>query len=181
MFALSKLVTILLALLAAFLRLAITEVKTTQLPVNVGQEGNIFDRGNIITLFQNLKSNAAPVFGNWNLTEIAATLAADTYTGLAMVGGIIRRTSTGTTQDSSATATDIINAIPGAVVGQSFPCIIANMGSGTFTLGGNTGITLTGTATIARFQSRLFIGTVTGSAAVTINNCFAFGAAQTVG
>lgn len=181
MFALSRFIAVLFSLIAAFLRLAITEVKTTQIPTNVGQEGNIFDRGDVITLFKNIKANASPVFGNFTLTEIAATLAADTYTGPAMAGGLIRRNSTGNTTDSLATATQIINAIPGAVVGQTFPCLISNMGSGTLTIAGNTGITLTGTATLARFQTRLYLGTVTGSAAVTFEQGFQFGGGATTG
>lgn len=185
MFAFGRFVASLLTLIfwlpLAFLRLAITEVKTTRLTQNVGQEGNIFDRGNIIELFNNLKANASPAFGNFTFSQVLSTLAADTYTGGNMVGGIIQRNSTGNTTDSVATATNIINAIPGAVVGQSFPMVVSNMGSGTLTIATNTGVTLQGTATIGRFASKLFLGTVTGSAAVTLQACFSFGASGTTG
>lgn len=164
-----------------FLRLAITEVKTTASPNAMGAEGAMPARGDIITLFSNLKANAAPVFGNWSFTQILSTLAADTYTGAGMVGGIIQRNSGASTTDSTATASQIVAAIPGAVVGQTFPCIISNMGSGTLTIAANTGVTLAGTPTIGRFSSKLFLGTVTGSAAVTFQAAFSFGAAGTTG
>jgi hypothetical protein len=182
MLAFLKLLASLAFLPALYLfRAAITEVKTTVRPVDAEMLGAMPTQGNIVTLFNNLKANAAPVFGNWDLSEIASTLAADTYTAGAMIGGFIRRNSTGTTQDSVASGTNIVNAIPGAVVGQTFPVVIANMGSGTLTVGTNTGCTLAGTATIARFSTRLFIGEVTGSAAYTLTQCFSFGAANTTG
>lgn len=162
-------------------RCAITEVKTSVRPVDAETLGAMPAQAGIVNLFSNLKANAAPVFGNWTLTEIASTLAAETYAAGAMVGGLIRRNMTGNATDSVATGTNIVNAIPGAVVGQTFPVLIANMGSGTLTVATNTGCTLAGTATVSRFQTRLFIGQVTGSATYTLTQVFQFGAGATTG
>lgn len=158
----------------AFFRLAITEVKTTVRPVDAEVLGALPTQSNIVNLITNLKANAAPVFGNWGVATVS--LAANTYTARQILGGIIRRVLAvgAATTDSTDTATNIVNAIPGAVVGQSFPLLISNLMSATLTVAAGTGVTLTGTATVTRFSTRLFLGEVTGSAAVTITNCFQF-------
>ncbi len=40
------------------------------------------------------------------------------------------------------------------------------------TLAGGTGVTIAGTAAIGSGTARLYLGQVTGSAAVTLTNCF---------
>ena len=120
-----------------------------------------------------LQTNAAPVFGNWSQIIIPNTPVARTYTGADFVGGIIGRFSPGAAfTDCTPTATDIVNAIPGAKVNQSFLAVIANLGSGLMTIGAGTGVTIAGTATIGSARAALILGQVTGSAAVTITNCF---------
>ena len=158
----------------AFFRCAITEVKTTLRPVDAEVLGALPTQTGIVGLIRNLKANAAPVFGNFNVSTVS--LAANTYTGRQLVGGIIRRVLAvgAATTDSTDTATNIVNAIPGAVVGQTFPILISNLMSATLTVAAGTGVTLVGTATVTRFSTRLFLGEVTGSAAVTITNCFQF-------
>lgn len=170
----SRLLAALFSLAISLLRLGITSVKTTPRPADAEVDGAVMNSGSIVQLIGQLAVNGAPSFGNWGLSVSPATLAADTYTGAEMVAGIIQRNSTGSLTDSTDTATNIVNAIPGAVVGQTFPCLIANMGSGVLTVAAGTGVTLGGTTTLSRFSIRLFLGTVTGSAAVTFTNCFQF-------
>ena len=73
---------------------------------------------------------------------------------------------------NSATAAQIVAAIPNAVVGQSYTLRIINSSSGAFswTLTTATGITLTGTMTIANGTWRDFVVTLTTLTAVTIQS-----------
>src|SRR3990167_9348414 len=99
-----------------FFRCAISEVKTTLRPVEGEVLGALRWQAGIAGLITNLKANAAGVFGNFNVSSVS--LAANTYTGRQLVGGIIRRVLAvgAATSDSTDTATNIVNAIPGAVV-----------------------------------------------------------------
>ena len=171
-------VAYLFAVFASFLRLAITPVKPGPISVGAavpGQSGAMPDYGNLAVMATALSNNAAPAFGNWSQTLVPASLSANTMSGGQLVGGIIRRFAPGSAfTDCTDTATNIVNAIPGATPLQTFPIIIANLGSGaaTMTLAAGTGVTIAGTATIAGNSFRLFLGQVTGSAAVTLTNCF---------
>ncbi len=161
--------------LAGFFRPSITSVKTNPDPVTgTPQAGALVANGDLIPQLAALQNNAAPAFGNFSQTLIPA-IAAATYTGPSLVGSIIRRFSPGAAfTDCTDTATNIIAAIPGAKVNQSFLTLIANLGSGLQTIAAGTGVTIAGTATIGSAQARLFLGQVTGSAAVSITNCFAW-------
>lgn len=163
-----------IALLAGFLRPGITTVKGAPDPLGgTEQAGAMVPNGALLQQFGAFAQNAAPVFGNFTQTLIPNTPVARTYTGNELVGGIIRRFTPGAAfTDCTPTATDIVNAIPGAKANQSFITLIANLGSGLMTLGAGTGVTIAGTATIGSAQMRLFLGQVTGSAAVTLTNCF---------
>lgn len=161
------------ALVAAFFRLAITTVKTNpDPPQGIEQDGALVPGGAIVAALSALQTNAAPAFGNWSQVVIPA-IAAATYTGNQIVGGIIRRFSPGAAfTDCTDTGTNIFNAIPGAKVGQSFPLIVANLGSGLQTLSAGAGVTIAGTAAIGSATARLFLGQVTGSNLITLTNCF---------
>lgn len=164
----------LLVLIAGFFRPLITPVKTGQTaPGAMEQAGALVPNGAVVQAVTNLANNAAPAFGNWSQTLIAASLTATTYQAAQIVGGIIRRFSPGAAfTDCTDTATNIVNAIPGAVPLQTFPVIIANLGSGLETLAGGSGVTIAGTSVIGSATGRLFLGQVTGSGAVTLTNCF---------
>lgn len=164
----------LFAFLSFFFQPRITSVKMNPDPAaGIEQDGALVPNGAIVAAFGALQTNASPAFGNWSQTLIAASLTATTYNGNNLVGGIIRRFSPGAAfTDCTDTATNIVNAIPGAKVNQTFPVIIANLGSGLMTLAGGTGVTIAGTAAIGSATARLFLGQVTGSGAVTISNCF---------
>ena len=167
------LIKIILNLLLGFFRLAITPIKTNpNLLQNLEQDGAMTPGSALIPSLAALAVNGSPAFGNWNLTKTSA-VSANTIQGNQMVGGIYARISPGAAfTDSTDTATNIINSIPGAVVNQTFPLIIANLGSGLMTLAAGTGVTLSGTAAIGSATARLFLGQVTGSAAVTLTGCF---------
>lgn len=164
----------LIHLFFAFFRLGITTVKGVPDPIpGTEQAGALVPNGALITQLNAFQNNASPAFGNWNSTLIPASLSAATYGGPSMVGGIIRRFSTGAaTTDSTDTATNIVNSIPGAKVNQTFPMLVANLGSGALTIAAGTGVTITGTAIIGSATMRLFLGQVTGSAAVTLGGQF---------
>ena len=82
--------------------------------------------------------------------------------------------NTGTTPATltTDTAANIIAANPGWQVGQSYMLRIRNdSGSAnTATIAGGTGVTVTGTATIAQYVARDFVVTYTGASAVTLQN-----------
>lgn len=106
---------------------------------------------------------------------VETTAGAVTYAAAEMVGGFISRDPAGASRaDLSDTAALIVAAIPGAIVGSSFEFTIRNDADAaeviTFTT--NTGITLSGTMTIAQNNSKRFLAVVTNatdaSEAVTI-------------
>lgn len=167
----------LLFFLAGFFRPSITTVKTNPDPVTgTEQDGALVPNGALVAQLGALQQNAAPAFGNWSQTVILASRAADTYPASAMTGGIIRRLSTGGTviNDCTDTATNIVNAIPGAKVNQNFIMVLANLNSSTgVTLQGGTGVTMAGTNIVGGLSARIFLGQVTGSAAVTMTGTFA--------
>jgi hypothetical protein len=163
------------ARLVSFLRLSISPVKTTPAPSAAEVAGAMPTQGGMLSLINSLVQNASPVFGNF-LSRIYSGTTQQTYNALDMLGGVIKRYGlTGATTDSTDTATNIVNAMPGATVGQSFLMMIANLTStGNLTVGVNAGITITGTASIQAGYARLYVGQVTGSGAVTLQNCFTF-------
>lgn len=169
----------LIALLAvAFFRCFITPIKTGPTSVSgavPGAQGAMADYAGLTNVLTALANNGSPSFGNWT-TTLVPNIAAATYTGSQLPCGIIRRfTPAANYTDSTDTAVNIIAAIPGAVVNQTFPFLVANLGSGIHTLAAGTGVTLLGTATTAANATRLFLAQVTGSAAVTINSLFQWG------
>ncbi len=168
----------LLTFLFGFLRPAITTVKGAPDPITgTEQAGALVPNAALTQQFLAFQNNAAPAFGNFNLTIIPASLAARTYNANELVGGIIRRHSVGGTNitDSTDTATNIVNAIPGAKVNQTFPLVVANLNSSAgLTVAGGTGVTVVGSNNIGGLSARLFLGQVTGSAAVSLTGCFSF-------
>lgn len=168
----------LIVFLAGFLRLGITTVKTNPDPIaGVEQAGAMVPNGALLAAMAAVQQNAAPAFGNWSLTIVPSSLGARTYTGSELVGGIFRRHSVGgvALTDCTDTATNIVNAIPGAKINQSFAVLLANLNSSSpgLTLAGGTGVSMAGTNIVGGLQMRLFLGQVTGSAAVTLTGCFA--------
>lgn len=177
---------LILPLIRAFFRLCITPIKPGPAAITdpvlgiSGQNGAMPDVRNASVILSALSNNGSPAFGNWSQTLVASSLLASTLTGGQLVGGIIKRFApTAASTDSTDTGTNIVNAIPGAVVGQSFPLLYANLGSAansvTMTLGAGSGVTITGTNTITSNSIRLFLGTITASNAVTLTSCFQFG------
>lgn len=179
MFLLSKLICFPLMVLASFLRLAITPVKTTIPPGKIEVIGALPTQAGIVGAVTDLLNNASPAFGNYGDAPLSGTT--NTWPAAAMVGGFIRRYGTQSSADLTDTASNIVAAIPGAVVNQTFPLFVANMTSGTCTPAAGSGVTLVGTTTIERFSARLFLGKVTGSAAVTLTSQFQFGSPSTTG
>jgi hypothetical protein len=103
------------------------------------------------------------------------TAANVTYTAAQMVGGLILRDPNGSARsDVTDTAANIVAAIAGAVAGSSFEFTIRNTAdaSETITVTAGTGVTLSGTMTIAQNNSKRFLAVVTnvqsGTEAVTI-------------
>lgn len=167
----------LISFLAGFFRPGVTTVKTNPDPIaGAEQAGSMVTNDAMLRAFSALQQNAAPAFGNWNFTLISQTVAARTYTGAEMAQGLIKRFSPaqGTLTDCTDTATNIVNAIPGAKPLQTFLTLVANMGSTALTVAAGTGVTIGGTAVVQSQSCRIFVGQVTGSAAVTFTNAFAF-------
>lgn len=101
------------------------------------------------------------------------TAAAATYTAAQLLGGLILRDPNGGSRsDVSPTAAEIVAALPGVEAGSAFEFVIRNTAdaSETITLTAGTGVTLSGTMTIAQNNSKRFLCVVTavGTPAVTI-------------
>lgn len=107
-----------------------------------------------------------------------AVTAADgtTLTAASMVGGYITRSGPAIMfTDTTATAADIIAAIPNALTGTCFELIIINMVAFTCTIAAGTGVTLAGTTTLAASSTRRYLGTVTSATTVELRGIHAGG------
>lgn len=96
-----------------------------------------------------------------------ATAAALTLTPGQVLGGIILRDPAGLARtDTLPTAALLVAAIPGAMIGTSFMLLIRNDADAaeTITVAAGTGGTISGTATIAQSNSKLFLIRITGTA-----------------
>lgn len=78
--------------------------------------------------------------------------------------------TSGATAMTTRTAAQLIAAIPNAQIGESYILRVYNTNGGTLTLTGGTGVTITGTATIATAVSRDYNVSITGAATVTMQN-----------
>lgn len=104
-------------------------------------------------------------------TVTTKTTAADvTFTAAEVIGGLILRDPAGGARaDLVPTAANIVAGIAGAIVGSSFEFTIRNTAdfSETITVTTNTGITLSGTMTIAQNNSKRFVAVCTNVGAGT--------------
>lgn len=104
-----------------------------------------------------------------NATVGATTAAAGDLTGARTVSA--RYSAVGaanlTTRTAAQMVTDMGNAF---FVGMSYLLIITNTSGGTTTLVGGTGVTISGTATMATNTTRTFIVTFDSATAVTIQS-----------
>jgi len=98
-----------------------------------------------------------------------------TLAAAEMIGGIILRDPAGASRaDLLDTAANIVAAIAGCVVGSGFEFTVRNTtdAAETITITTNTGLTLSGTMTIAQNNSKRFLAVVTniggGTEAVTV-------------
>ena len=102
-----------------------------------------------------------------------ATAGAATYDAADVVGGLILRDPNGASRsDVTPTAALLVAAVPGAVVGSGFEFTIRNTADAaeTITLTAGSGVTLSGTMTIAQNNSKRFLAVITnvGTPAITI-------------
>jgi len=100
-----------------------------------------------------------------------STVGDVTYTAAEILGGMILRDPNGGARaDLFPTAADMIAAIKQAKAGNAFEVTIRNTADAaeTITMTTNTGLTLSGTMTIAQNNSKRFLVVVTAADAVTI-------------
>jgi hypothetical protein len=103
------------------------------------------------------------------------TAGNQTLTTAQMTAGyLLRDPNGGDVTDTTPTAAQIVAAIPNCQTNSSFLWIVKNTADAaeTITIAGGTGVTITGTATIAQNNTKIFLVVVTdptsGSEAVTI-------------
>lgn len=119
--------------------------------------------------------NVVPLMSLPNAKFVTAALESATIAAASVAGAnVCEHINTGTTPGNLQfpAAADIVAAIPNAQIGFSYVLEIRN-GSGsanTATITTNTGITLTGTMTIAQNVTRRFIVTLTSLTAVTVQS-----------
>jgi hypothetical protein len=112
-------------------------------------------------------SKAAPIKFSSNATVGATTAAAGDLTGASNV--VCNYSAVGAANLTTRTAAQMI-ADAGLILGQTYEVEIMNSSGGTTTLVGGTGVTITGTATMATNTARWFAVTVTGAATMTFQN-----------
>lgn len=107
--------------------------------------------------------------------DTIATAGNATFTTAQVLGGIILRDPAGGARtDTTPTAAALVAAAPGVAIGSTFSLLIRNTADAaeTITIAGGTGVTVSGTATIAQSNSKLFLvrfnAVAAGSEAVTI-------------
>lgn len=112
--------------------------------------------------------------GFTTITNIT-TAGPATYTAAQLLGGLITRNTSGAGRtDTTPTAALLVAAVPAAAVGTSFEFVIINTAGAaeTLTVAGGTGVTISGTATIAQNNQKrwraVFTNVGTGTEAVTI-------------
>lgn len=103
-------------------------------------------------------------FSTINVT--VGTLAVGNITGAAFVNLTSTNATPGT--QTTRTATEMFADTPNARVGDVYMLRITNTGAGVFTLAAGSGVTLTGTATIAQNVFSEFTVTFTSATALTI-------------
>ncbi len=99
-----------------------------------------------------------------------ATAGIISYTAAQVAGGLILRDCAGAGRaDTVPTAAALLAAIPGAQVGQAVRFTIRNTSGGAFsiTVSTNTGVTLSGTMTIAQSNSKDFLAVFTNVTAAS--------------
>lgn len=102
----------------------------------------------------------ATAIGGFATVTTQATAGAQTYTAAQLVGGLILRDPNGgAVTDTTATAALLVAAFDNPVVGTTFEVIIRNTADAaeTITVAGGTGVTVSGTATIAQNNSKGFL------------------------
>lgn len=106
-----------------------------------------------------------------------STAGVVTYAAADLIGGLILRDPNGSARsDVSPSAADIIGAMPGAAIGQSFQFDLVNTADASeqITLTAGAGVTVSGTATIAQNNGKRWIAYITnatsGSEAVVIRS-----------
>ncbi len=113
----------------------------------------------------------------WFITTVTtdATAGAKTYTAAELIGGLILRDPAGANRsDVTPSAALIVAGFAGGIVGSSFEFTIRNTADAaeTITLTAGTGVTLSGTMTIAQNNSKRFLCRLdnvgSGTEAVTI-------------
>jgi len=100
-----------------------------------------------------------------------ATAAAVTFTADEVLGGLILRDPAGASRaDLLPTAASLITALDNPEIGASFEFTIRNTADAveTITVTTNTGLTLSGTMTIAQNNSKRFLAVVTSATAITV-------------
>ncbi len=111
-------------------------------------------------------------------TPTTVTTAADvTYTAAQIKARLILRDPNGAARaDLFPTAANLIASFDDAPVGLSFEVLIRNTADAaeTITMTTNTGLTLSGTMTIAQNASRRFLVVITSATAVSIYSASAF-------
>lgn len=80
-----------------------------------------------------------------------------TLTAKQFLSGYIRVNCDDAQTLNTPTAAQVYSALRGAEKGSAFEVVIANTGDSTLTISGGTGVTVTGTATIAAGYSKRFL------------------------
>jgi hypothetical protein len=83
---------------------------------------------------------------------------------------VLKVTAVGAANYTTRTAAQMFADIPGCYVGFSWMIFVKNTNAGTTTIVGGTGVTITGTATVAQNTTRILQATFTGASALALES-----------
>lgn len=125
----------------------------------------------MFTAKQKSQTEAIMTLAARKMTVTSRTTGAATLTAAEFVNGLVIQGGTpGAFNLQLPTAAAVVALIEGVQVGTSFDFVIDNGGDNTITVTTNTGMTLSGTATVATTKNRVFraVVTATGTPAIRV-------------
>jgi|SRR5579859_2674113 len=90
-------------------------------------------------------------------TTKAFTTGSQTMTAAQLIGGVISSANAGAVTFTTDTAANLDAALNNPAVGDTFTCVLLNLGTNTITLAGGSSVTLQGNTAVATGKNALLV------------------------